>query len=326
MGLRTYLNARFWNRVASRVRYAVAPPDASSFRSIYERYKKEYEAFVASHPTPAPFVLPIWDSFAVEMERYFRTDFSIGFLAHPIIRRTMFMDFGGRSQASALEYLETHTDPDTRERLLREPTVGEPTITQWRYRASHNTIHHAQHLIKFSNETHRDLRDVRTVVEWGGGYGNLARIFRLLNAHATYILIDLPVFAYIQAVYLSAIFGPDVVRVVTDPTVPIPPGTFAIIPLDENHLRARAVRNADLFISTWALSESTNYAQQFVEEQAYFGAQALLIAHQEASEDMRYADDILTHLSGYRTVFHERIPYLKQNFYLFCERPVEQLT
>ena len=79
------------------------------------------------------------------------------------------------------------------------------------------------------------------------------------------------------------------------------------------------ILNTDIFISTWALSESTDYSQEYVEANIFFGAKYLLMAHQQKSQEVQYAEDITGHLNNYQTLYHEKIPNLKNNYYLFCK-------
>lgn len=109
------------------------------------------------------------------------------------------------------------------------------------------------HLLRYQEATGESLRDVGTVVEWGGGFGSLTRLLVRLHAgDATVVLIDTPVFSALQWLYLSATLDAD--RVVLHAQGPVRPieGAVNIVPIGlAGHLHV----SADLFISNWALNE-----------------------------------------------------------------------
>ena len=42
---------------------------------------------------------------------------------------------------------------------------------------STNSIHHLYHISAFKKNTKGELEDIKSILEWGGGYGNMAKIF-----------------------------------------------------------------------------------------------------------------------------------------------------
>ena len=206
------------------------------------------------------------------------------FLRHPAILYQMFV---------ADKYVE-HEAPYVLGRL-REPAlavedpVGDPPGTflpGTDILTSANTIHHLHHLLRFEDITGRQVSDFDTVVEWGGGYGNLAKLaVRLHGGSPTYLLIDTPVFAAIQWLYLASVMGPERVVLHSDENFSVRPGVVNILPIG---LARHLAVHADLFISTWALNESTSAAQQFVVGRRWFGADALLVAMHEGDPFERH--------------------------------------
>ncbi|MEK7520325.1 MAG: putative sugar O-methyltransferase [Patescibacteria group bacterium] len=320
MSIRHLINKRNFLRAASRVLYAVDRSSKKDFYAYYQKYKEHYLVCQRERRAGTEFVIPVWATLVTDIEDDFINHFDHSFLKHPVIRRTMFMDYGGALQDQQLQYLESQWDKEDLKRLLKETSVGNPTITNFTYRTSHNTIHHLHHLTAFSEEMRVKLHDLKQVVEWGGGYGNLARIFLNINPHATYVMIDIPVFAFLQAVYLATIFGDRKIHLLTRVGDQIKPEYINIIPLNKNVLEQLTVTHTDLFVSTWALSESSREAQTFVESRSFFNARYLLIAHQAASEETPYAEEVANHLGSYAVTYHQKIPLLKNNYYLFAAR------
>jgi hypothetical protein len=166
-----------------------------------------------------------------------------------------------------------------RPELLQEDTVGEPpvvTVVGGRVATSSNTVHHLHHLLRFEHVTGRRLADASCVVEWGAGYGNVAKlVLRLHGGAPTLVLIDLPVYSAVQWLYLSSVLGEEHVVLHTEAAPELLPRRINLVPVG----LARGLRvQADLFISTWALNESTRPAQVFVLDREWFGADALLVA------------------------------------------------
>lgn len=197
-----------------------------------------------------------------------------GFLHHPAILFQMFV--GEKYLAHELPYVLGHLPAVA---LAHEDQLGEPPRTVLDghgVTTSSNTVHHLHHLLRYQEATGRSIGDVDTVVEWGGGYGNLAKVFlRLHGGTPTYVLIDTPVFAAVQWLYLASILGDEAVTLQSRPGTPLAEGMVNVVPIG---LMPELEVDADLFISTWALNESTVPAQQHVRDRRWFGAGALLLA------------------------------------------------
>jgi hypothetical protein len=74
--------------------------------------------------------------------------------------------------------------------LLEEDEVGDP-IRYFLYpKSSGNRIRQVYHLKKFCDFSNIDIRIIKKVLEIGGGYGCMARIFSKLNHKIKYIIFD----------------------------------------------------------------------------------------------------------------------------------------
>ena len=88
------------------------------------------------------------------------------------------------------------------------------------------------------------------------------------------MLVDTPLFGAVQWLYLSTLLGDEVV-VVDDPAVEVRAGQVNVVPVGlVPHLDLRV----DLFVSTWALNESSQAAQRYVLGRDLFGAEHVLMA------------------------------------------------
>jgi hypothetical protein len=78
--------------------------------------------------------------------------------------------------------------------------------------------------------------------------------------------------------YLSSVLGEDQVALWLDPDAPLIPGRVNVAPVS---LIGDRSPQCDLFVSTWALSESTRASQDFVADRDWFGADHLLLAYSQ---------------------------------------------
>ncbi len=264
-----------------------------------------------------PYITPLWTAFNLRLESSLLPRPRFAFLRDATIRKTMFVDARGPWLASQAEYLLSRVQADVLEEVLADPPAGSPPLAWARFGASHNSVHHLSHLERYRDRTSHDPVSSPTVVEWGGGYGNLARIFILLaqarrRPLPTYTIIDTPLLCCLQWLYLSTVFGAPRVHVISAIDGDLRPGCINIVPVGLlSHFRPRA----ELFISTWALSESSAHAQNEVAGH-WFGARRLLLAFQESSEDLPDAGRIrgLAESAGAATT---PVPELDRNQYAF---------
>ena len=120
------------------------------------------------------------------------------------------------------------------------------------------------HIAKYEDVTGNKIDSMNTILEWGGGYGNMAKILSRLSGQKTYILVDSPTILTLQWLYLSSVFSPDSVNVITSDNKEIVKGKFNLVPTSCIEILDHI--NIDMFISTWALSESAQAAKDFVIE------------------------------------------------------------
>lgn len=258
-------------------------------------------------------VRPLWRTFTASLERALLPAPSFAFLNVPTIMTTMFITKGGFWLRRELALLEARLPEQALRSMLHEDYVGLPLLALTRYLTSHNTVHHLYHLVRFCQATGSTLSQLATIVEWGGGYGNLAKIFRRFHGgRPTYVLIDLPLLACLQWLYLATIFGPGEVVLFLKPGESIQPGKFNIVPVC---FLDAVPRVADLFVSTWALSESSHQAVDTVADR-WFGARHLLLAYQKRSRIFPHAERVGELAVGKGAVI-ESIDFLPRSRYAF---------
>lgn len=298
------------------------------FDSLSEKFCKLYNEIP---PDPIEYITPFWQ----ERLNNLRNDFSgcipYDFLNNKTIKFTMFVDYCEYNKIE-YAYLKKHLSGTELKRLLTEDDVGKPNTNviadEKGIVTSGNTIHHLYHIMRYLEELMEGFGNwekIGSIVEWGGGYGNMAKLFYRLNRFAnyrffkenlTYIMIDTALFSCIQWIYLSSILGEDKVKIITKPGDMLERRKINIVPLSAIADNKDFIWDIDLFISTWAISESTERARQFLIDRKCFNANRFLIAHQCQGKDFPEAEKI-TELINSDKYYHEEISFIPGNYYLF---------
>jgi putative sugar O-methyltransferase len=211
------------------------------------------------------------------------------FLRNPVITYTMFTSSGGSSLYQQQKYLETRMPKSSLKKILHEDYIGDPLIQNRNYQTSHNTMQLVSIIEKYKEAIGMSLGNFDTIVEWGGGYGALGKIIKKFYAQkCTYIIIDTPIVCTMQWIYLASTLGEKNV-VLFNKKKKIIKKKINIIPLsliDDIDIKG------DLLISTWALSESTKFSQEYVKKRKWFGAKHFLFAYQKSNRNLRDADNL----------------------------------
>ena len=258
------------------------------------------------------FTTDFWKGINVHMEGVFFPTPPFSFTRTQVVKATMFSPYRNSAQVESLSFLEARLSQERLKSLLREDYVGDPTLVNYKYLASTVTISHLSHFVRFVDLTGCDLNEIETIVDWGGGYGSMARIFdRLTLKPYTYIIVDTPLLTCVQWLYLSTILGEERIHILRTSDDFIKKGKINLVPLcflEHVHF------SCDLFISTWALSESSAVAQDYVESQNWFNAKHLLLAFQSANQQFPAATR-LGSLAQSRGAKLMEVPSFPGNFY-----------
>jgi len=224
------------------------------------------------------FVVPLWAGVLKGLEKAFLPSHSSSFLKNPLIMYTMHPTGSDRRLTEKMAVLDEAFSREELAYLCQEDDIGKPLLQDlgWTL-TSQNTINCLYCIARFTTKTGVDCRRVNNIIEWGGGYGMLAKIMHRLKEDTTYTIIDLPLLSCLQWIYLSSIFGEDSVNLVRTPRDPILDRRINLVSLP--FLDTLNTMSPDLFVSTFALSESSQYAQEFVVSRNWFNAKHLLLAY-----------------------------------------------
>lgn len=256
-----------------------------------------------------------WSQNIAMLESYFVGQMSEDFILNEVINGTMVFT---NQKAHKLE-LKNISDVFEKNRMVEIISKGLNTAFlagKSRRSTLINSTHHLHHLMRFEQKTGKKIGIIESVVEFGGGYGNMARIVHNFGACKTYSIIDLLLFSCIQYVFLSTVSGNDQVSFDVGNTKGS--ANFFLHPLFRTNLSTSL--RGDLFLSTWALSESTRATYEWVTDCNWFGATNLLLAYNEHWKPWREDELEESLVNNGWCVAKEVIPFLPGSFYLFATR------
>lgn len=230
------------------------------------------------------------------------------FLDWDIIRYTMF--FNGRYK----EYKEIVKDSYWRKnvKVLYEDKIGDPDKYLFFPKSSGNLIHHAYSLNILLKKYGVNIKEQNDIFEFGGGYGSLARLFYKLGYERKYIIYDLPIFSALQEYFLNSL---DLNLQTSFNNVSIKGNKR--IDLLSDFKKLDLIRNIDIFIGLWSLSECPIDIREKImsnlPKPKYF-----LIGFQNrfsGIDNIKYFQEFKERRNDYKWKLEE-IKHLKGNFYL----------
>lgn len=260
------------------------------------------------------FIEPHWKEYNKILEKELLPFPPFAFLRNIVIGFTMFVMGHESKIKKELRFLEEMISKEKLKEFLQEDYVGNPIIQNTTYKTSLNAIHQLYSLIYYLTRTKNDVNRFKTVIELGGGYGCLAKIYlRYTSYKCTYVLIDTSLFSCLQWIYLTAILGREKTNMITSTKDKVKKDVINIIPIGlVNSLNLKG----DLFISNWALSESSVFTQDLVFSRKWFSAKHVLVAYQKNSKNFPNAKRIEDEVkkSGFQI---EAAKYFDGNYYAF---------
>jgi putative sugar O-methyltransferase len=276
---RKLFSARRLAKLASGRRGMEQPfPELSDeTRRLWEAWEKDFA------PRAAEFVHPLWQKARPAFFSLFQNGLPADFLKHSEVAHQFCRGGFGPPQRHELNYLRTR--PRALWDLVRcytESPVGSPTKDCVELNISANSLGMLYYFSRVAEKT--ELAGLKTIVEFGGGYGCLCRVFRdLLPTPPTYIIIDLPEMLALQHYFLRASAPASRVIAHQGPPAFLEPGATHLLPVQ--HAKTLPVE-PDLFISTFALSETPQKLQEEIAAKRFFNAKMLYLVGQDTGAAM----------------------------------------
>lgn len=121
----------------------------------------------------------------------------IGFIQHMFFIHNRFF--------LILELIQLYKDKNWLlwKKIIKEDNIGNPVKFFIYPFSSGNKIHQAFHLRKFSQLSKMNLKNFTNVIEFGGGYGNMAKMFHKINRNISYTIFDTIELNLLQYYYLK---------------------------------------------------------------------------------------------------------------------------
>ena len=161
-------------------------------------------------------------------------------------------------------------------KLLIEDEVGNPVRYFLYPDSSGNQINHVFHISMLINEFNLDIKKIKKVFEFGGGYGCMARIFSKINRKINYTCFDTYCVNLLQFYYLKY----------NNLDVGFTKKNNFFLKSDPKEIKNSDKNNFySLFIANWSISETPiNFRKKF--EKIMKKSNYLLIGFQENFENI----------------------------------------
>jgi len=204
----------------------------------------------------SPIATPEWETFQEKID-YKNPDF----LQNATLRGLMFSE-DHELFSKEIKYIEENF-PVFLEKIINPTKVGAPPLMTYNGEDYNpNDVHHLYHLCRYV-KSRGEITGKIKVLEWGGGYGNFCKIIHLIYPSLVdlYTIIDLPNLKNLTQSYLQQV---------------IPDANFRTV--NVLSFKMENLEDYDMFISTWALSESPSHLTDYLNSKNFFDCSRMLIA------------------------------------------------
>ena len=205
--------------------------------------------------------------------------------------------------------------------LLLEDNIGNPVRYFLFPKSSGNRIREVFHLLNFENFTKLSLCNVKTIFEFGGGYGNMARTFYKINKNINYTIFDTFHVNLLQYYYLNMLKIPSNLNRVNKKNITLNYKSSKCNFLND--------KNKKLFIANWSLSESPIKLRNIILKKIT-NFDFILISYQEKFEKInnhKYFSNFSKKFKSKKFIFKIlEIPFMNfflssnKNYYLFIKK------
>ena len=190
--------------------------------------------------------------------------------------------------------------------LFKNPTqYGSPILFELDgFLYNPNDIHHLYHICRREKSIGKQ-NDRLNVFEWGGGYGNMCKVFHMVYGHLidSYTIVDLPKISKIAKQY---VFQTCANKNVTH--------------LSVEDFKDKLEDKYDFFISTWALSESPSLWIDYMASNSFLGCDKMLMSLHQCGNHISFMEEstnLRTELKKFNTKEEEVLVIDGINYYIF---------
>lgn len=267
---------------------------SQSFDDIWYQVQKEYKIIKDLYNLSGydQYCHSNWKNYVSRVKKAIEGKPNRNFLKNSAITSTMVR--GNMTQAQEFEqvFLKKCLSNENKRRL----GIFKDVSTAWvphkckAFNCSVNTLGHLFYATTVF-ELARDKK-IESIVEFGSGYGNLARVFKMMDNDLTLFLFDLPELVALQAIFLKdTLKGVEVILHSQMPEA-FNKGAIHILPI---YLLDGFDVDVDVFISTFALSETTKQLQVIIQDKNFFNSDICYISGQLDGWGGRWENHDFTH-------------------------------
>lgn len=264
--------------------------------------KKQYLLEVAESvlATSTDNAINTWQQFLFQVANHIKNDDLNGFLQWPEIKAAMFAS-NQRFVKSEYRVLRTSDNWSPRwHSATRECRLGHPIPFVKDLGSSGNLIHHA-YLLSIIEELLRvKVHELNSLFEFGGGYGDMAKLFQNLGFEGVYVIYDFELFSALQSWYLSNLgFEVETIKEFKELNghkIHCLSGEPPIPTMD-----SIANKEKSMFLATWSLSE-TPIEYRAIFESVLSSFEYIVIAYQheiEGLDNVAYFSDLQNKLTSH---------------------------
>jgi putative sugar O-methyltransferase len=251
-----------------------------SFAEQWSLMQSEYQqlSFSAKKYDWLDYCHPIWQDTRSEIQSLLTGSVNKKIL-HELVMKCMMVraDFS-KMQEYEICYLQDCVSTETKTMLRQFSETDFSSLPREcsEFNCNINTLGQLFYLAKILEYTKQTYP--QTIVEFGGGYGCLARITKQVLSDATIIIIDLPELIALQSLFLRNTMNDTPVFVHKEIPSSFAKGAIHLVPV---YLLKNLSLETDLFISAFALSESSEIIQSLIgDTKKFFNARYLYLTGQ----------------------------------------------
>lgn len=227
-----------------------------------------------------------WKMFCTNVSKHIVNGDLKRFLQWPEIKGAMFVS-NSKFAKSEFSVLRQSKEWGVRwHKASREVSLGHPQVFVKDLGTSGNLIHHTYLVSRLEDTLKNQVNHFNYVFEFGGGYGDMAKLFGNLGFGGLYTIFDFELFSRLQNWYLSclgcdtSIDSPVLIAETDTPCVQLVYDEALLSQVSD-----AALKNKSLFIATWSFSETPiEFRDRF--ERLISDFQCVLITYQHTIEDI----------------------------------------
>ncbi|MDR3646002.1 MAG: putative sugar O-methyltransferase [Candidatus Babeliales bacterium] len=249
-----------------------------SFESIWYEMQYNYNQLKSKFLDNADsqkYLTQHWKIAANEIENLLQGPPNINFLSNYYVGQNMVRNDFNRTQKFEECFLEHCVSQKSKEIIKKFKDNDNNLLTKpSKFNLSVNTLGHLFYATKVLENV---KTDPKRIIEFGGGYGNLAHVFKQIYPQSSILIFDIPASIALQYLFLKYTNHNAKIIILDEPVSDLQAGTIYLVPI--NLLEEFNIK-ADVFISTFAITESSQYIQNLAVKKKFFDANLIYIAGQ----------------------------------------------